>query len=111
MRVKESQHLMRLHPHIVALEQPVELRGGERNHLFLEQPKPVILLVTLDHLVPDGEAVTIPIRNLYGIESTAPPPIPSHGAPSGGLLLCRRRFDISSLRSRAISWLPVPRGA
>src|SRR5580704_2317923 len=62
---------MRLRPHIVALEQPAELLGGEGNHLFLQQSRPVKLLPTLDHLVPDGEAVTIPVQNLDGIESTA----------------------------------------
>jgi hypothetical protein len=36
------QHFVRLHaPHIVAIEQPVELLDGERQYILLDMPRPV----------------------------------------------------------------------
>ncbi len=43
-RARKSQHLMRLPPDVVSLEQPLELLGCQRHHFHLKQPRPDELL-------------------------------------------------------------------
>ena len=50
---------MRLRPAVIAIEQPVELFDGQRHHLLLQHPRPVILLRALDLFPPQTEDVFI----------------------------------------------------
>ena len=66
-RAGKSQHLMRLPPDVISLEQPLELLGGQRHHFLLKQPWPDKPLPALDHLVYDDKAVAVPVKDLHGV--------------------------------------------
>lgn len=51
-RARESQHLMRLGPDVVTIQQPVQLLHGQRHHILLKQPRPVKLISTLNFFPP-----------------------------------------------------------
>jgi hypothetical protein len=58
------QTLVRLHPpHIVPVEQPVELLDAEREDGLLEVARPVEF-IPLEALVPEDEAVALPEQQL-----------------------------------------------
>src|SRR5205807_9153763 len=61
------QRLMRLHPHIVAIEQAVELYTREREHR-LPNTRPVKAM-PLESLVPENEAVALPHQDLELVAS------------------------------------------
>src|SRR5438270_907903 len=61
------QRLMRLHPHIVAIEQAVELYTREREHR-LPNTRPVKAM-SLHSLVPENEAVALPHQDLELVTS------------------------------------------
>ena len=66
-RAGKSQHLMRLPPDVISLEQPLELLGGQHHHFPLKQPWPDKPLPALDHLVYDDKAVAAPVKDLHGV--------------------------------------------
>lgn len=54
------QVLMRFHlPHIVTIEQPLELLRAQRDRLRIEVARPGKLLPAFNHFVPDNEMVFI----------------------------------------------------
>ena len=58
--MRKIKRRMRLHfPHIVALQQPLQLLNGERDGLLLQMPWPRIACLALNDFVPDGEDVFI----------------------------------------------------
>jgi hypothetical protein len=59
---------MRRRPHIVAIEQPVHLLRRQRDHILLQQTRPVKLLIALDLLPPHRKAVAIPAKNLQRVK-------------------------------------------
>src|SRR5882762_9927251 len=61
------QRLVRLHPHIVAIEQAVQLYTGEREHRF-PNTRPVKAM-SLESLVPENEAVALPHQDLELVTS------------------------------------------
>src|SRR5260370_41562284 len=61
---------MRCRPHIVAIEQPVQLLRRQRDHILLQKTRPVKLLIALDLLPPYGETVAIPAQNLQRVIAT-----------------------------------------
>lgn len=70
--VHKLQRSMRLHlRNIVSFEQPAELLAGERHDRFLAASRPVKLLLPFDHLVPDHEAVAVPVQSLQLVTSLA----------------------------------------
>ena len=61
------QRRVRLHaPHIVTIEQPVQLLDAEREHRFIGVPRPVKAMA-LEALVPDDEAVALMNDTKYGL--------------------------------------------
>src|ERR1017187_608833 len=66
------QGFMRLHlPHIVALEQPVQLLRRQRNDFGIEVSRPRKSLAALQHFVPHDEPIAVPPENLDAISFSA----------------------------------------
>src|SRR5215467_3561303 len=61
------QRLVRLHPHVVAVDQTVELRTRKCQHR-IPDTRPVKAM-TLKALVPENEAVALPHQNLELVTS------------------------------------------
>ena len=91
---------MRRRPHIVAIEQPVQLLRRQRDHFLLQQTRPVKLLIALDLLLPHGIAVAIPAQNLQRVMRR---PMNTYSACGANGSCC-----IPSRTSAASPFLPRP---
>src|SRR5271157_5587890 len=63
---------MRFHlPHIVAIEQPLQLLGRHRDRLLRQVPRPRKLLIPFDDFVPNYKSIAVPPQRLDAVASFA----------------------------------------
>jgi hypothetical protein len=70
--VRKIKLRMRLHfPHIVSLQQPLQLLRGDRDGLVLKMPWPGEPLLAFDHFVPNDKTVRVPPQALDTVTSSS----------------------------------------
>src|SRR5271157_224614 len=61
---------MRFHlPHIVAIEQPLQLLARQCDRLFIEMPRPRKTLFAFDHFVPHHKTIAVPPQTFDAVPS------------------------------------------
>src|SRR3569833_2540427 len=85
---------MGLHPpHVVAVQEPVQLLTAESHDFLLRAPGPV-KLVPIETLVPDHKAVVLPFQQLEFVAPGVNAPLPGARPRTGGRASTRTATDL-----------------